>query len=102
MVGGNVQPTHGQPERHQQRLQDRPEHDAPAASQAAGDLLVGVTLLLRQASVALTRLDAERPVRSRPCVLHRQDGEIARFFAQTVLPELAARRCDRGKRRTTR
>jgi hypothetical protein len=57
---------------------------------AAGDLLVGY-LLLRQATIALTRLDgnglsdAER-------AFYAGKPAVARFFAQTVLPELAARR----------
>jgi hypothetical protein len=57
---------------------------------SAGDLLVGY-LLLRQAAVALTKLDgnglsdAER-------AFYAGKPAVARFFAQTVLPELAARR----------
>jgi alkylation response protein AidB-like acyl-CoA dehydrogenase len=57
---------------------------------AAGDLLVGY-LLLRQAAIALTQLDgnglsdAER-------AFYTGKPAVARFFAQTVLPELAARR----------
>ena len=57
---------------------------------SAGDLLVGY-LLLRQAATALTKLDgnglsdAER-------AFYAGKPAVARFFAQTVLPELAARR----------
>jgi hypothetical protein len=57
---------------------------------SAGDLMVGY-LLLRQASVALARLDrtglgaAER-------AFYEGKPAVARFFAQTVLPELSARR----------
>ena len=57
---------------------------------SAGDLMVGY-LLLRQAAVALTKIgenglsDAERR-------FYEGKPAVARFFAQTVLPELAARR----------
>jgi alkylation response protein AidB-like acyl-CoA dehydrogenase len=56
---------------------------------SAGDLLVGY-LLLRQSSVALARLAGEPSEADRPFY----EGKVAaaRFFAQTVLPELGARR----------
>ena len=57
---------------------------------SAGDLLVGY-LLLRQASVALDKLDENRlPAADR--AFYEGKPAVARFFALTVLPELAARR----------
>jgi alkylation response protein AidB-like acyl-CoA dehydrogenase len=67
---------------------------------AAGDLMVGY-LLLRQAAVALTKLDSNGlsesgSGRKLPSEADRAFYEgkpaVARFFASTVLPELAARR----------
>ena len=57
---------------------------------SAGDLMVGY-LLLRQASVALTRLD-ENGLSETDRAFYEGKHAVARFFAQTVLPELAARR----------
>ena len=57
---------------------------------ACGDLIVG-WLLLRQAEVALGRLDEEGlPAKER----HFYEGKVAaaRFFARTVLPKLSAER----------
>jgi hypothetical protein len=57
---------------------------------SAGDLMVGY-LLLRQASVALGKLDGNQlPVTER--AFYEGKPAVARFFALTVLPELAARR----------
>ena len=57
---------------------------------SAGDLLVGY-LLVRQAAVALTRLDQnEVPASDR--AFYEGKPAVARFFALTVLPELAAGR----------
>jgi alkylation response protein AidB-like acyl-CoA dehydrogenase len=57
---------------------------------SAGDLMVGY-LLLRQASVALARLDgSDLPEADR--AFYEGKPAVARFFAQTVLPELTARR----------
>jgi alkylation response protein AidB-like acyl-CoA dehydrogenase len=57
---------------------------------SAGDLLVGY-LLLRQASVALAKLDQNGlPAADR--AFYEGKPAAARFFALTVLPELAARR----------
>jgi hypothetical protein len=57
---------------------------------SAGDLMVGY-LLLRQASVALARLDRnDLPATER--AFYEGKPAVARFFALTVLPELAARR----------
>jgi hypothetical protein len=57
---------------------------------SAGDLMVGY-LLLRQASVALARLDNNGlPPTER--AFYEGKPAVARFFAQTVLPELSARR----------
>ncbi|MGH8962262.1 MAG: acyl-CoA dehydrogenase, partial [Jatrophihabitantaceae bacterium] len=67
---------------------------------SAGDLMVGY-LLLRQAAVALTKLDADGVSetlsgRQLPSAADRAfyagKPAVARFFAQTVLPELAARK----------
>ncbi|HEY2167784.1 MAG TPA: acyl-CoA dehydrogenase [Jatrophihabitantaceae bacterium] len=67
---------------------------------SAGDLLVGY-LLLKQASVALTKLDGNglSDAESSRKLLSEADRAfyegkpaVAHFFAQTVLPELAARR----------
>jgi hypothetical protein len=57
---------------------------------SAGDLMVGY-LLLRQASVALTTLDANG-VSAADRAFYEGKPAVARFFALTVLPELAARR----------
>jgi len=57
---------------------------------AAGDLLVGY-LLLRQAAVALTKLDGNG-LSEADRAFYAGKPAVARFFAQTVLPELAARR----------
>lgn len=57
---------------------------------SAGDLMVGY-LLLRQAAVALTKLDANG-VSAADRAFYEGKPAVARFFAQTVLPELAARR----------
>ncbi|GAA1338224.1 acyl-CoA dehydrogenase [Saccharothrix algeriensis] len=55
----------------------------------AGDLLVG-WLLLRQAEVALGRLDGQ--VSARDKAFYEGKVAVASFFAKTVLPELSARR----------
>jgi len=57
---------------------------------SAGDLMVGY-LLLRQASVALARLD-ENGLSSADRAFYEGKPAVARFFTLTVLPELAARR----------
>jgi alkylation response protein AidB-like acyl-CoA dehydrogenase len=57
---------------------------------SAGDLMVGY-LLLRQAAVALTKLDANG-VSAADRAFYEGKPAVARFFATTVLPELAARR----------
>jgi hypothetical protein len=57
---------------------------------SAGDLMVGY-LLLRQASVALTMLDANG-VTPADRAFYEGKPAVARFFATTVLPELTARR----------
>jgi hypothetical protein len=57
---------------------------------SAGDLMVGY-LLLRQAAVALRALDANG-VSAADRAFYEGKPAVARFFAQTVLPELAARR----------
>ncbi|MBV9593965.1 MAG: acyl-CoA dehydrogenase [Actinobacteria bacterium] len=57
---------------------------------AAGDLMVGY-LLLRQAAVALARLDANG-VSAADRAFYEGKAAAARFFNLTVLPELAARR----------
>ena len=57
---------------------------------SAGDLMVGY-LLLRQAAVALTKLEADG-VSEADRAFYAGKPAVARFFAQTVLPELAARR----------
>jgi hypothetical protein len=57
---------------------------------AAGDVMVGY-LLLRQASVALTRLDLNG-VAAADRSFYEGKPAVARFFALTVLPELTARR----------
>jgi hypothetical protein len=57
---------------------------------AAGDVMVGY-LLLRQAAVALARLDLNGvPIADRS--FYEGKPAVARFFALTVLPELTARR----------
>jgi alkylation response protein AidB-like acyl-CoA dehydrogenase len=57
---------------------------------SAGDLMVGY-LLLRQAAVALTKLD-ENGLSDADRAFYEGKPAVARFFALTVLPELAARR----------
>jgi hypothetical protein len=57
---------------------------------SAGDLMVGY-LLLRQASAALTKLDANG-VSAADRAFYEGKPAVARFFTTTVLPELAARR----------
>jgi alkylation response protein AidB-like acyl-CoA dehydrogenase len=57
---------------------------------SAGDLMVGY-LLLRQASVALAKLDGNG-LSAADRAFYEGKPAVARFFAQTVLPELAARR----------
>jgi hypothetical protein len=57
---------------------------------AAGDLMVGY-LLLRQASVALAKLDANG-VSPADRAFYEGKPAVARFFLLAVLPELAARR----------
>jgi hypothetical protein len=57
---------------------------------ATGDLLVGY-LLLRQAAVALTKLDGHG-LSDADRAFYDGKPAVARFFAQTVLPELAVRR----------
>jgi alkylation response protein AidB-like acyl-CoA dehydrogenase len=57
---------------------------------SAGDLMVGY-LLLRQAAVALTKLDSNG-LSDADRAFYEGKPAVARFFASTVLPELAARR----------
>ncbi len=57
---------------------------------SAGDLLVGY-LLLRESAVALAALDRD-DVPERERAFYEGKVAVARFFAATVLPELAARR----------
>jgi hypothetical protein len=57
---------------------------------SAGDLLVGY-LLLRQAAVALQKLDGNG-LSAADRAFYEGKPAVARFFALTVLPELAARR----------
>jgi alkylation response protein AidB-like acyl-CoA dehydrogenase len=57
---------------------------------SAGDLMVGY-LLLRQAAVALTKLDSNG-LSDADRAFYEGKPAVARFFALTVLPELAARR----------
>src|SRR3954453_7527380 len=57
---------------------------------SAGDLMVGY-LLLRQAAVALDKLDANG-VSEADRAFYEGKAAVARFFATTVLPELTARR----------
>jgi alkylation response protein AidB-like acyl-CoA dehydrogenase len=57
---------------------------------SAGDLMVGY-LLLRQAAVALAKLD-DNGLSDDDRAFYVGKPAVARFFAQTVLPELAARR----------
>jgi alkylation response protein AidB-like acyl-CoA dehydrogenase len=56
---------------------------------SAGDVLVGY-LLLRHAAVALSRLD-ENGLSEADRAFYAGKPAVARFFAQTVLPELGAR-----------
>jgi len=64
--------------------------NATRALMSAGDLMVGY-LLLRQASVALVRLDGNG-LSGADRAFYEGKTAVARFFATTVLPELAARR----------
>src|SRR5579875_1357064 len=64
--------------------------NATRALLSAGDLMVGY-LLLRQAQVALAKLD-ENGLSERDRAFYEGKPAVARFFAMTVLPELAARR----------
>jgi hypothetical protein len=57
---------------------------------SAGDLMVGY-LLLRQAAIALRKLD-ENGLPPRDRAFYEGKPAVARFFATTVLPELTARR----------
>ncbi|SHG17253.1 hypothetical protein SAMN05443575_1574 [Jatrophihabitans endophyticus] len=57
---------------------------------SAGDLMVGY-LLLRQAAVALTKLD-QNGLSAAERAFYAGKPAVARFFATTVLPELSARR----------
>jgi hypothetical protein len=57
---------------------------------SAGDLMVGY-LLLRQASVALAKLDGNG-ISAADRSFYEGKPAVARFFALTVLPELSARR----------
>ncbi|MEP7178461.1 MAG: acyl-CoA dehydrogenase, partial [Pseudonocardiales bacterium] len=57
---------------------------------SAGDLMVGY-LLLRQAAVALTKLDSNG-LSDADRAFYEGKPAVARFFAMTVLPELSARR----------
>jgi alkylation response protein AidB-like acyl-CoA dehydrogenase len=57
---------------------------------SAGDLMVGY-LLLRQAAVALTKLDSNG-LSDADRAYYEGKPAVARFFAMTMLPELAARR----------
>ncbi len=57
---------------------------------SAGDLMVGY-LLLRQAAVALSKLDANG-VSEADRAFYEGKPAVARFFASTVLPELSTRR----------
>ncbi len=64
--------------------------NATRALISAGDLMVGY-LLLRQAAVALTKLDGNG-LSAADRAFYEGKPAVARFFTQTVLPELAARR----------
>jgi alkylation response protein AidB-like acyl-CoA dehydrogenase len=64
--------------------------NATRALMSAGDLMVGY-LLLRQAHVALEKLDANG-VSDKDRAFYEGKPAVARFFALTVLPELTARR----------
>ncbi|MDP9094297.1 MAG: acyl-CoA dehydrogenase [Actinomycetota bacterium] len=57
---------------------------------SAGDLMVGY-LLLRQAASALTKLD-DNGLSASDRAFYEGKPAVAHFFAQTVLPELSARR----------
>jgi alkylation response protein AidB-like acyl-CoA dehydrogenase len=57
---------------------------------SAGDLMVGY-LLLRQAAVALTKLDSN-DLSAADRAFYEGKPAVARFFAMTTLPELSARR----------
>ncbi|KAA2248452.1 acyl-CoA dehydrogenase [Solihabitans fulvus] len=56
---------------------------------SAGDVLVG-WLLLRQAEIALAKLDGTPSAKDKP--FYEGKIAVASFFAKTVLPELSARR----------
>ena len=64
--------------------------NATRALMSAGDLMVGY-LLLRQAKVALDKLDGNG-LSAADRAFYEGKPAVARFFATTVLPELAARR----------
>ncbi len=64
--------------------------NATRALLSAGDLMVGY-LLLRQAAVALRRLD-ENGLSAGDRAFYAGKPAVAHFFATTVLPDLAARR----------
>jgi alkylation response protein AidB-like acyl-CoA dehydrogenase len=64
--------------------------NATRALLSAGDLMVGY-LLLRQAAVALTKLDGNG-LSTADRAFYEGKPAVARFFATTVLPELSARR----------
>src|SRR3954452_4203750 len=64
--------------------------NATRALISAGDLMVGY-LLLRHAAVALTKLDGNG-LSAADRAFYEGKPAVARFFTQTVLPELAARR----------
>ena len=64
--------------------------NATRALLSAGDLMVGY-LLLRQASVALSKLD-DNGISAADRAFYEGKPAVARFFTLTVLPELAARR----------
>jgi alkylation response protein AidB-like acyl-CoA dehydrogenase len=64
--------------------------NATRALLSAGDLMVGY-LLLRQAAVALTKLDGNGLSESERAFYEGKPA-VAHFFAMTVLPELTARR----------
>ena len=85
---GDVRPADERAGGRHQRLQGRPERD-PAA--AVGRRPMVGYLLLRQAAVALTKLDANG-VSAADRAFYEGKAAVAHFFATTVLPELAARR----------
>ncbi|HEV2783320.1 MAG TPA: acyl-CoA dehydrogenase [Actinophytocola sp.] len=58
---------------------------------AAGDLMIG-WLLLRQAEVAIARLDSADPLSDKDKAFYAGKIAVASFFARNVLPELSAGR----------